>query len=274
MTMMKKSIGLPSTQDPIPIMVFSNNTAMGYGEDISTLPCLLVVVGDVSTSMIPGIDLLNVSIALKDCFDNRVKGTSRIPIPYILNFWICPSEACSIEQSLSPLKFLSFNSVSGISSSLEAEQTVLCSSSSPNITVYFSVYGSTLSATKTQLLASSASVRCAGCGRSQVRTEQQLQNITAWTCTPCLPGQYIIDPDKDSCNKCPLGTACFYMIQRYLFIKDEITVITLHTSDNLVYFRHNMPRQRILDPNSSWEHLEGFGWNIQAYQLPRRLSAC
>jgi hypothetical protein len=270
MRMMKKSIGLPFTQDPIPVMVFSNNTAMAYGGDISTLPCLLVVVGDASTSMIPGIDLLNVSIALKDCFDHRVKGTSRIPIPYILNFWICPSEACSIEQSLAPLKFLSFDSVSGISSSLEAEQTVLCSSSAPNITVYFSVYGSTLSASKTQLLASSASVRCAGCGRSQVRTEQQLQNITAWTCTPCLPGQYIIDPDKDSCNKCPLGTACF---QRYLF-RYEITVIPLHTSDNLVHFRHNMPRQRILDPNSSWEHLEGFGWNIQAYQLPSRLSAC
>ena len=203
--MMEKSIGLPYTQNPPRLLIFSNNTALAYGGDISTLPCELNVVGYTSTKMVPGLDLLDVSLALKDCFGHEVKGTSRIPIPYILNCWVCPSQTCSIEQSLVPFRFLSFDSVSGISSSLAAGQTVLCSNSAPNITVHFSVYGPTLSGPQAQLLVSSVNVRCAGCGRSQVRSEGQAQNITVWTCTPCRPGQYIIDPNKDSCQKCPLG---------------------------------------------------------------------
>jgi hypothetical protein len=208
MGMMENSIGLPfkSKADKHYLLSLTNNTAVAYGGDVASLPCDSFVVTDAPASIIPGIDLLNVSIALKDCFGQVVKGTPEISIPYILDFWICSIGACSIEQSLAPLKFVSFDSVSGIGSSLAAEQTVLCAESTPNITVYFSVYGASQSINTNWRLVSSVRMSCMVCGSSQVRIEKQVQDITTWACARCLPGYYIIDPNKDSCQKCPLGT--------------------------------------------------------------------
>ena len=198
---MKQSIGLPSSNSPYRALTMTNNSAGTYGKDIATSPYEISIVGDGSASLVPGISPLNVSLLLKDSFGHTIRGSADLPIPYILESWTCPSSSCSIQKSLTPLGFLSFDPLSGICNSLASRQTVLCIRNESMLVAQFSVYGSTSSS-----LSTSFSVRCVSCGASQVRIEHSYSNTdSAWYCSPCLAGQYIIDPNRDTCQNCPSG---------------------------------------------------------------------
>jgi hypothetical protein len=202
MTMMGSFVGLPNK---IPKLILTNNTAFGYGDSIATLPCDLKVLGDTYLQMIPGIDFLNVSLYLKDCLDQHIKGTAKLPLPYILDYWSCSSGRCGIGQTLAPIQFLAFNSESGISHSLTAAQTIRCALSTSNITAHFGVYGSISDSVQ---LSSSVTIRCLKCGKSQIRIEDSTAAAKGWVCMPCSAGKYIIDPDRDQCQNCPSGESC------------------------------------------------------------------
>ena len=202
MSMMNETVGLPLQQN-INTLTFINNTAVGYGHDLGTQPCKSVLLRNSALNMIPGINVINVSVILRDCLDQIVKGTAQLPVPYILELWLCPNASCSIEQSLVPLKFMSFESLSGISNSLQAEQSIRCLESSPNVTVQISLYGSSA---QTEGLMVSVNIMCVRCVQMQYRVfEQAVTGFRTWSCAECRTGQYIIDPEKDSCQNCPLG---------------------------------------------------------------------
>ena len=156
--------------------------------------------------MVPGIDAMNVGLALRDGFDQIVKGTANVSLPFIFESWLCASGACGIEESLGPAFFVPFDSESGISDSLPLYQTIRCVLDSPNVTVKFGLYSS--QSASNRVISSAVSIRCSPCGMSEVRVESvsgRSSNST-WYCAPCKEGQYIIDPDKDSCQDCPVGT--------------------------------------------------------------------
>ena len=205
MQMMEKSIGLPNV---LPAIALVNNSAEGYGNSIATLPVNLEILGRQQFQLIPGIDLLNVSLRLKDGLGQIILGTLQHPIPYILDFWLCPSSQCTIGQSLAPLKFLSFDSDSGLSNSLAAAQTVRCAYGASNVTAEFGVHGTNVP------LTSSVTIDCRACGTSQVRAKAVIAQVAAWFCVPCLAGQYIIDPDRYSCKNCPAGALVLFSKKR------------------------------------------------------------
>jgi hypothetical protein len=200
-TILNRSIGLPTSSAPFKTLELVNNSAYAYGNDIATSPYETVALGDNSFDLIPMISLVNVSVLLRDTFGQIVKGTSDIPIPYILELWTCSSARCRVQHSLSPLIFLPFDSTSGIADSSTLKQTIPCGTNSSMVTVHFSLYGSSSS-----LLMESFAVRCLECGASQVRVNEVITNkASIWFCRPCLPGQYIMNQNEDSCQDCPLG---------------------------------------------------------------------
>jgi hypothetical protein len=207
-SLLDRSIGLPTSSFSFQALELINNTAYAYGNDIATSPYESVALGGAFLSLIPMISLVNVSMFLKDRFGQTVKGTTDIPIPYILQSWTCYSSYCKIQHSLSPLKFLSFDSQSGIADTLTLEQTIPCGRNSSTITLHFSLYGST-----SRLLSETFTVHCLKCGASQARiNEVTIHEAPIWFCRPCLAGQYIINQDQDSCQDCPIGKSESFMI--------------------------------------------------------------
>ena len=202
---MNETIGLPSIFPVFKALDFINNSARGYGNDIATAPKHIVASGGMNLSLIPKIDPVNVSLLLKDSFGQIIRGTADIPIPYILEAWTCSSAACRVQHSLNPIVFFSFDPESGIVDTLASHQTIVCKANYQNVTVFFSVYGSTSS-----LLTMSFSVNCLSCGASQVRINDFTTNENpTWYCKYCLSGQYIINPNRDVCQDCPAGKCKF-----------------------------------------------------------------
>ena len=198
--MLNKRIGLAGSN--ISVISFIDNAAAGYGAELATMPYELVLITNNSTEMVPGVDFIDVAIALKDSIGQLVKGTATLPVPYILEAWVCRNSSCGIEKSLVPLKFLSFDSISGISKSLESEQTIRCVEGSPQVTAIFTLYQS-----ESPSLALGVEFVCKKCGAMQVRVfGQEVNGFRTWTCVPCLAGQYIINSDLDTCQNCPVGT--------------------------------------------------------------------
>ena len=113
-------------------MVFANNTAFGYGNDIATFPKKTVAYQDEALNMVPGIVAINVGLALRDGFGQIVKGTASVSLPFIFESWICASGACCIEESLGPAFFVPFDSESKISNSLPLDQAIRCLLDSPD----------------------------------------------------------------------------------------------------------------------------------------------
>jgi hypothetical protein len=202
-TLLTRSIGLPTHPTLFKALELINNSAFAYGNDIATSPYEIMALGDASKSLrlIPMITPVNVSMILKDRFGQIVKGTTDVPIPYILQSWTCNSALCRIQNSLSPLKFLSFDSESGVADTLTLQQTIPCSRDISTVTLHFSLYGSTSS-----LLLETFTVLCLRCGASQIRiNEVAVDETPIWFCRSCQAGQYIINQDQDSCQDCPSG---------------------------------------------------------------------
>ena len=232
MSMIDQSLGLPNDFTSV---LLRNNSAKGYGGEIATDPFETVTVSKPPHSITPGIDIVNVNIALRDGFGQLIKNSGVLSSPYLLEFWVCPSTSCGVEESLTPLKFLSFDSVSGISSAIQADQTIQCAINTSNVTLQFSLYGSE-SGPEAEALTSRINVRCLSCRGLQVRVASlKVTGMSIWACAPCLVGQYIIDPDIDSCQDCPLGEsptrhkdkpdkpdiitmASFYLLDLYQFM--------------------------------------------------------
>ena len=197
---MSKSIGVPFPSSRFRALQLINNSAFAYGNDIATSPYESVVLENTFLSLIPMINLVNVSLLLKDSFGQKIKGTVDIPIPYILESWVCSSDACEIQESLSPLTFLTFDP-SGIANSVAVKQTIPCGSNSSTVTLQYSLYGST-----STLLIKKFTVLCVGCDASQERVYEVTTNgYPIWFCRFCLAGQYIINPNLDTCQDCPAG---------------------------------------------------------------------
>jgi hypothetical protein len=200
-TILNRSIGLPTSSSSFKVLELVNNSAHAYGNDIATSPYETVALGGASLSLVPMMSVVNVSLVLKDAFGQIVKGTSDIPIPYLLESWSCSSARCRVQHSLSPLKFMSFDSESGIADSLILKQTIPCGRNSSTVTLHFSLYGST-----SGLLVESFTVLCLECGTSQVRVNEVTTNkAPIWICRQCLTGQYVINQNEDSCQDCPAG---------------------------------------------------------------------
>ena len=227
LVIMKRSLGLPVESSVAQAIVLTNNTAFGYGNDIATFPKKTVVHQDYALAMVPGIDFLNVGLALSDGFGQIVKGTAKVLLPFIFESWLCASAACGIEQSLGPTFFVPFDSASGISNSLPLNQRVTCALDSPNITILFGLYSS--QSVSAQVISSAVSIRCSPCGKSQVRVESESgSGSSTWYCAPCNEGQYIIDPDKDSCQNCPIGTKLNILMFSYQL---RISLIRIWTQE-------------------------------------------
>ncbi len=208
-SILNRSIGLPTLSSSFKALELVNNSAYAYGNDIATSPYKTVALGDPSFSLIPMISVVNVSLVLKDMFGQIVKGTSQIPIPYLLESWTCSSARCRVQHSLSPLTFLSLDPVSGIADYSVLRQTVPCGRNSSTITIHFSLYGSTSS-----LLIESFTVLCLECGASQVRVNLISTNeAPIWICRQCLTGQYVINQKIDSCQDCPSGKSFTILIR-------------------------------------------------------------
>jgi hypothetical protein len=193
---MTQTIGIPSI--PTALTLF-NNTALAYGDDFATTPKELVVLRDLSSGMIPGIHVLDASLELRDSFEQLVKGTEELPVPYLLESWACSARSCPIQQSLMSPLFLSFESESGVSNTAMSESTIKCSPNTPNVTVTLSLFGSS-----SPLLSKTLQVQCLRCGNSQVRVNE-VGKIKSWFCSHCNAGQYIIDSDLYKCQNCPVG---------------------------------------------------------------------
>ena len=200
--MLNNTIGLPSYSAPFKALELINNTAGGYGDNIATSPYNIVPVGDrASLSLTPMISFVNVSMMLKDSFGQILKGTPNIPIAYILEAWTCSTADCTIQTSLSPLTFLTFDPESGIADSATLKLSSPCVENHSTVIIYFTVYGSTSS-----LLTASFTLQCFGCGTHEFRVKDvSSSGVRAWYCKPCLAGQYIINPNYDSCQDCPSG---------------------------------------------------------------------
>ena len=181
--------------------MLTNNSAHAYGGDIATSPYELLRMRDHNLSLIPGIDSVNVGLLMKDGFGQMIKGTTDYPIPYILEWWTCPLASCGVQSSLSPLSFLSFDTYSGVANTSRSKQSVVCTEQYSAVTIYFSVYGSA-----SNLLTETVEVHCLECSQPQARENEVATNgFPVWFCMPCLAGQYIINPNQDSCQDCPAG---------------------------------------------------------------------
>ncbi len=88
-SLLHRSVGLPTSGYSFKALELINNSAHAYGNDIATSPYETVALGGAFMSLIPMISLVNVSMLLKDRFGQTVKGTTDIPIPYILQSWTC-----------------------------------------------------------------------------------------------------------------------------------------------------------------------------------------
>jgi hypothetical protein len=216
-TVMNRSIGLPTSSFSFKSLQLINNTAYAYGNDIATAPHEFVAFGSDALSLVPMIDILNVSLLLKDRFGHIVKGTADIPIPYILEFWTCPSGLCKIQHSLSPLSFLSFDPESGIADTLTIKQTIPCGRNNSTISVLFSLYGST-----SDLLIEAFTVSCLECGASQVRVNE-LETST-WFCRACLADQYVVYR-QGSCQDCPTGKSFMNFLADFINLNPHFTSV-------------------------------------------------
>jgi hypothetical protein len=206
----ERKLGLPGIYASTKAVLQVNNSALGYGDYLATYPLETFVVDSGLAKMIPGIDVLNASLVMKDALGQIVKGTAEVTMPYILESWSCPQSACATKQSQNPHFYIPFDSVSGIGSTFPSNRTIACAIGDPSVTIFFNLYGA-----HTQSLPvapSSIDVLCAACDAMQVRTQVQGSNGTAkWQCSPCRAGQYIIDPNQDVCQNCPLGNLDLFL---------------------------------------------------------------
>ena len=199
-------MGVLNGDSDLKALSLKNNSAVGYGNNLATTPKETGWARKLQRSLVPGIDYFNASFVLRDAFGQQIQGSHRVPVQYILESWSCSSNlstACNVAESTSPLRFLSFDSESGLSSTLDTGQTVRCSQSDSTVTVLFSLYGSSF---EDKDLTVSAVVTCLSCGKGQIRVNQSDgSGMRFWTCQRCLAGQYVIDPNAGVCHNCPLG---------------------------------------------------------------------
>jgi hypothetical protein len=204
---MNQSVDIPPPNDNLSavkfrVISFHNNRAHAYGHDIATVPSQAYVEWDAAASMpmVPGIDVFNVSLGLKDGLSQSIRGTVELPVPYIFELRLCrsSSQLCSVQQSLVPIAFFSINSESGVANTLSIDQTVVCGDSA-TVSAHFAVFGATLKS-----LSANVNLWCLKCGKMQYRI-QDINKANTWYCRKCSVGQYIINPDKDMCQTCPEG---------------------------------------------------------------------
>jgi hypothetical protein len=198
---MNRSVGLLSSLPSTKALELINNLAYGYGNDIATSPYEIVSTAGTNLSLSPMIDPVNVSWLLRDSFGQIIKGTADFQTSYVMESWTCLFSDCKMQQSLSPVAFHSFDAESGIVDILASNFMTPCAINHPTVIIHFSLYGSTSS-----LLTKTSTVFCRPCGSSQVRIHDMSPNkFPIWFCRPCLSGQYIINPNEDSCQDCPAG---------------------------------------------------------------------
>ena len=205
--LIKQSVDIPPPNDNLSsekfrVISFHNNKAHAYGHDVATVPSQAFVQWEAAAPipMVPGIDVLNMSLGLKDGLDQRIRGTAELPVPYIFESWLCrsSSEPCSVQQSLVPIAFFSISSESGVASTLSMDQTIVCGDSA-TVSAHFAVFGAT-----SKSLTINVNLLCLKCGKMHY-TIQEINKASTWYCGTCSVGQYVIDPDTDMCQTCPEG---------------------------------------------------------------------
>jgi len=177
-----------------PTYRLSNNSAGKFGPDVATGPAFIKWTS-LPIKFAPGIDKLDVEVAIHDWNGNTIHGTSAT-----VGFTVCHFNT-SCDQSgtaWTPLK--SRQDTMG----LMAVQLVAkeCKVGSNRLAVRAELVESQLN-----LLTGMAEVECS-CGPGQNRVQREEQST--WWCQSCASGQYVVDPNNPnhSCMPCPEGAIC------------------------------------------------------------------
>ena len=209
-------LGLPSPHSDYKLL-FRGNTAGGWGDELATQPSRMLFVSG-SREYVPGIDAIDLVVGLEDALGQTVRGSASFANPYVIELLPCvPNAACSDLNSLGPGSFYQCNQ-SGLcrTRTKTTLSSVLCLANRSEAAVILSC-GS--------LAPVEVALRCLPCEPGQHMQLQEgggtdlsllASSFHTWSCISCLEGQYIIDPQKDSCQNCPSGIlkgwVCLYLM--------------------------------------------------------------
>eukprot|EP00961_Rhodomonas_salina_P219538 2967363-Rhodomonas_salina.1 len=198
---MDKKLGLPSRDRAYSsILEFRDNSAR-YGTRAASAANKLVVVEKDKVQLVPGQDYLDVAVRLLDSLGQQVDG--RVD-PYVIEMVACTTAAgCSSISSLQPVIFLAYDR-NEIRTGTNQQRALL------NYCTGSSVVVKLTALTQDRNLEATLEVECLPCRDGQFRTVlRRLGSTTVlWSCKRCPSGQYIIDPNEHSCQKCPPGLTC------------------------------------------------------------------
>jgi hypothetical protein len=208
---LRQQLGLPMPHADLQIR-FVGNSAGGWGPDVATAPSSIRVVSSV-LAYVPGIDTLDVEVALADGLDQDVCGSDTFVIPYVVKVTVCSlASQCTDLSSLVP------------SSYFGCDQSGLCStkkaSTSKSTSLQCLANQSGVVAVVSYALSNTVSVsinlplRCLPCSEGQQISYEDLRDPTLspqkWKCNACGPGMTIIDPNnaQHRCIACPFDAVC------------------------------------------------------------------
>ena len=212
--MLPSRLGVPGVRsDGYSRLFFSNNTAGGYGPNFATAPSQLIVPGKIRntsrvtpvtdlsrfgsnrvTGYVPGQESLNLSLVLLDGVGTVVSGSQDVALSYVLVLLFCQGpDGCDFQTAIHAPYFLTVD--------VDVVHTTGIDIVCPGAGVYAYFY---LSGSTSVYLAQTIPLQCKPCQAGQ----QRVQAARYWSCISCLPTQYIVDPNKHTCRKCPVGGTC------------------------------------------------------------------
>jgi hypothetical protein len=210
-SVLRQQLGLPMPHAEFQVR-FVGNSAGGWGPDVATAPSSIRVVSSV-LAYVPGIDTLDVEVALADGLHQAVRGSDTFVVPYVVKVMVCSQAAqCTDLSSLVP------------SSYFGCDQSGLCSTkkaaTSKSTSLPCLVNQSGVVAVLSYALSNTASasvnlpLRCLPCSEGQQMSYEDLGDPTLsqqkWQCNACGPGMTIIDPNnaQHRCIACPFDAVC------------------------------------------------------------------
>eukprot|EP00961_Rhodomonas_salina_P076588 1028289-Rhodomonas_salina.1 len=198
---MEREIGLPSKNKAYrTILDFQGNHATSYGADVAGAPNKMTF-QTTQAETVPGQLNLNITIFLLDSkgqiIDGRVEES-------VIQMTVCAEldsdGSCDTLASLQPATFLGYQGA-GLRTIDRIAQVESCPVGRKTVQVQFT-------------LPSDPSIRaiweaeCLPCEAGQSRMETSQGAHVLWTCRSCAAGQYIINPNEDECQDCPVGASC------------------------------------------------------------------
>ena len=200
-------MGVPGSQGR---HYFRGNAAGGYGPDVATAASQLVIPGlDTSGSRVPvpyirlpfnvtgrqyvpGQNPVDLGLVLLDGLGSVVNGGA-----YVLTMLLCAqSDRCDVQSALRAPAFFALEGNMARTTGV----TLVCPGlDATTVFAHFYVAGTT-----SPFLQRTVAMQCLPCQSGQQRSHDP----NMWWCASCLATQYIVDPNRDVCHKCPQGATC------------------------------------------------------------------